>query len=135
MVKESWRWPPAFPMMATFSDHMLSATRSKKIETRKRVMLRSIVFTAAVVAIVAPVVLTTDAMAGSSTSTEPMKRHVRPSAHFVPQHRRRPVAHSVAPQVSAFRGQGYVYVPRKGIVDEACNQPTSACPNEMRNVQ
>jgi hypothetical protein len=98
-------------------------------------MLRNTLFTAAVVAIVAPVVLTTDAMAGSSTSTETVKRHARSSAHFVPQHRRLPVAHSVAPQVSAFRGQGYVYVPREGIVDEACNLPTSACPNGMRDVQ
>ena len=30
---------------------------------------------------------------------------------------------------------GYIYLPKKGIVDEACNLPTSACPNEMRDVQ
>ncbi len=70
-----------------------------------------------------------------STSPETGKQHARSAAHFVPQHRRRPVAHSVLPQVSVFREQGYVYVPRKGIVDEACNLPTSACPNEMRDVQ
>jgi hypothetical protein len=40
----------------------------------------------------------------------------------------------VLPIASVFRGQGYVYAPGKGIVDEACNLPTSACPNEFRNV-
>jgi hypothetical protein len=30
---------------------------------------------------------------------------------------------------------GYVYAPGKGILDEACNLPTSACPNEMRDAQ
>jgi hypothetical protein len=36
--------------------------------------------------------------------------------------------------ISIFGGPGYVYVPSKGIVDEACNLPTGACPNEMRDV-
>ena len=98
-------------------------------------MLRNVLFTAAVAATVAPAILTTDAMAGSATSPETGKQHARSAAHSVLQHRRRPVAQSVSPQVSAFRAQGYVYVPRKGIVDEACNLPTSACPNEMRDVQ
>lgn len=42
---------------------------------------------------------------------------------------------SVLPKVSILRRQGYVYVPRKGIVDEARNLPTRACPNEMREAQ
>ncbi len=119
-------------------------------ETRKRVMLRNLLFTAAVTAIVAPVVMTADAMAGSSTSTEIGKRHVRSAAHSTPQHHHQFAArrtftrgfnndaaayYSVRPNVSVFRGPGYVYVPRKGIVDEACNLPTSACPNELRDVQ
>ena len=33
------------------------------------------------------------------------------------------------------RWPGYTYVPGKGIVDEACNLPTSACPNEMRDIR
>jgi hypothetical protein len=86
-------------------------------------------------AIIASVVLTTDAMAGSSTSPKTGKQHARSAAHFVPQHRRRLVAHSVVPTVSVFRGEGYVFVPGKGIVGEACNLPTSACPNEMRDVR
>ncbi len=39
------------------------------------------------------------------------------------------------PPAYAYRGPGYIYAPRRGIVDEACNLPTSACPNEMRDVQ
>ena len=34
-----------------------------------------------------------------------------------------------------YRWPGYTYVPRMGIVDEACNLPTSACPNEMRDIR
>ncbi len=30
---------------------------------------------------------------------------------------------------------GYVFVPGKGILDEACNLPTSACPNSERDIQ
>ena len=97
--------------------------------------------------IVAPVVMTTYAMAGSSASTEIGKRHARPAAHSAPQHHHqhahRTFTHglsndpyySVRPQVPVFRGPGYVYVPGKGIVGEACNLPTSACPNEMREIQ
>ncbi len=39
------------------------------------------------------------------------------------------------PGVAVYHGPGYTYVPRKGIVDEACNLPTSACPNELRDIQ
>jgi hypothetical protein len=38
------------------------------------------------------------------------------------------------PVVAVRRYPGYLYVPRRGIVDEACNLPTSACPNEQRDV-
>ena len=31
-------------------------------------------------------------------------------------------------------GHSYTLVPGRGIVDEACNLPTSACPNSQRNV-
>jgi hypothetical protein len=137
------------PTSLIIKSGMLSRTGSKNIETRRRVMLRNLLFTAAVAAIVAPVVMTTNAMAGSSTSTEIGKRYARSAAHSAPQHHRRHAAHrtfthrsneaaayySVRPKVSVFHGPGYVYVPGKGIVDEACNLPTSACPNEMREVQ
>ena len=42
---------------------------------------------------------------------------------------------SYGPPAYAYRSPGYIYAPRRGIVDEACNLPTSACPNEMRDVQ
>ena len=32
------------------------------------------------------------------------------------------------------RGPGYVYVPGRGILDEACNLPSSTCTNEYRDV-
>jgi hypothetical protein len=97
-------------------------------------MLRNIVFAAAVATIVAPIAVTTDAMAGSSTPTETVKQHARSAAHSAPRHHRRLVAHPVLSKVSVFRGPGYVFVPGKGIIGEACNLPTSACPNEMRDV-
>jgi hypothetical protein len=36
---------------------------------------------------------------------------------------------------NALRMPGYVFVPGRGILDEACNLPTSACPNSERDVQ
>jgi hypothetical protein len=130
------------------------AVRLLKISKQgKSVMLRNLLFAAAVAVIVAPVVITTDAVGGSSTSTETAeigKQHSRSAARTAPQHHHQHASHqafthglsndaaayySVRPKVSAFRGPGYVYVPGKGIVDEACNLPTSACPNEMREVQ
>lgn len=30
---------------------------------------------------------------------------------------------------------GYIYAPGRGILDEGCNLPTSACPNTERDVQ
>jgi hypothetical protein len=35
----------------------------------------------------------------------------------------------------AIVGPGYVFVPGRGILDEACNLPTSTCPNTMRDTQ
>jgi hypothetical protein len=32
-------------------------------------------------------------------------------------------------------GPGYAFVPGRGILDEACNLPTSTCPNEYRDIQ
>jgi hypothetical protein len=40
----------------------------------------------------------------------------------------------VAPPVPIVRYPGYLYAPRIGIINEACNLPTSACPNEQRDV-
>ncbi|MGP0090566.1 MAG: hypothetical protein ACLPKB_11505 [Xanthobacteraceae bacterium] len=35
----------------------------------------------------------------------------------------------------AYQGPGYVFVPGKGILGEACNLPTSTCENQYRDVQ
>lgn len=32
-------------------------------------------------------------------------------------------------------GPGYVYAPGHGILDEACNLPSSTCPNEYRDIR
>jgi hypothetical protein len=45
-----------------------------------------------------------------------------------------PAEYNAVRPISIFGGPGYLYVPRKGIVDKACNLPTGACPNEMRDV-
>jgi hypothetical protein len=46
-----------------------------------------------------------------------------------------PAFYAAPPAFPVYRWPGYTYVPRKGIVDEACNLPTSACPNEMRDIR
>ena len=84
----------------------------------------------------------TGAVAGSSAHTE--KSHeTHGTAHPATQHRRH-VAHREfmpgsgaynAADPNLYRGPGYIYVSRWGILDEACNLPTSTCPNEMRDVQ
>jgi hypothetical protein len=107
-------------------------------------MWRKILVVAAGVAVAASGV--TGAMAGASTDIN--ERYSKPSTYSAPQHRhrhsaRREFAHGVGatafravrPRVSIFRGPSYLYLPRTGIVDEACNLPTSACPNEMRDVR
>jgi hypothetical protein len=94
--------------------------------------------------------LTTGAVADSSAHKT--HRSVHPSAYAVGhQHRNyahgfygpsfRPVpAYGAAPDYRwgpgghAYRGPGYTFVPHHGIVDEACNLPTSACTNEMRDI-
>jgi hypothetical protein len=108
-------------------------------------MLRNMLFAVAVTAIVAPGANSTRAMAGS-----PDGREQDAAAYSMSQHRRWHVAHrsftqgfavgpapyygyAVPPRVPVFRGPGYVFVPRNGIADEACNLPTSACSNEFRN--
>ena len=64
--------------------------------------------------------------------------HGRPS-HFAGRRVLPPYGYG-DPAVSAgppfvFRGPGYVFVPGRGILDEACNLPTSACPNSERDIQ
>ena len=39
------------------------------------------------------------------------------------------------PGTFGYSGPNYIYVPKVGILNEACNLPTSACPNDQRDVQ
>jgi|SRR5580658_5017914 hypothetical protein len=98
---------------------------------------------AAPVVITALGFMTVEATAGSSIDSGKV-RLARPAAHSVVQHpwhvmrrpsARREFAHRES--VGGFNGgwRGYVYVPGQGIADEACNLPTSTCPNDRRDVQ
>jgi hypothetical protein len=90
----------------------------------------------------AAMAIATEAMADSSTNGRQQDAHA--AAYSMPQHRRWHVAHrsfthgfgagsaAYYGYASAFREPGYINVPR--ILDGACNLPTSACPNEFRNV-
>jgi hypothetical protein len=82
--------------------------------------------------------MTTNAMAGSSVHRQlqhAAAHHfaradlVRGSANDAPAYNK------AWPIVPVYRGPGYAYIPGKGIPDEACDLPTSACPNEMRDAQ
>lgn len=110
-------------------------------------MSRNLSFVAALAAITIPGLMTTQATADSSAGPG---KHARSATHAAPQHRRWHVAHygfahrfgegpagyyAAPPNVPVIHEPGYHYVPRMGILDEACNLPTSACPNEMRDIQ
>jgi hypothetical protein len=47
----------------------------------------------------------------------------------------RPVNGAVPQIVNTHRVPGFAHVPGRGTVDEACNLPTSACPDWRRDVQ
>jgi hypothetical protein len=99
-------------------------------------MLRNALFMATVAAIVAPVVLTTDVIAGSSTSPKTGRQHARLVAHSVPQYRDQHAAHrafargagngsaghyTVPPDISLFNGPGYVNAPRLCAAQGICD--------------
>ena len=48
---------------------------------------------------------------------------------------RNPEGYGVVPPPNAFIGPNYVFVPGVGILGESCDLPTSACPNEYRDIQ
>ena len=64
------------------------------------------------------------------------RRHAAPPLHQVMHHERHFVRPSPGygwePNNHGYFGPGYVFVPGKGISDEACDLPTSACPNDVR---
>jgi hypothetical protein len=108
---------------------------------RNRITLTKILFATAPAAIVALGFLTTEVMAGSSTRDGKHRlageaAHAAHRAHATHREFVRGSAYGATPQiVTTGRGSGYFYMPRRGIVDEACNLPTSACPNALRDVR
>jgi hypothetical protein len=76
----------------------------------------------------------------SQSKAHALNRHMH---HRTSAHRsvRNAAAYGVRPYYTAplgvpvYHRPGYTYVPRQGIADEACNLPTSRCPNEYRDIQ
>jgi hypothetical protein len=111
---------------------------------RKHLTLTKMLFATAPAAIVALGFMTADVMAGSSTRDGKHRladaaAHAAHRAHATHREFVRGFGgsvHGAVPQiVTTGRGSGYYYMPGRGIVDEACNLPTSACPNEQRDIQ
>ncbi len=86
-------------------------------------MLRTMLFSAIMAAVALPSVI---ASAGSPRMA-PHHHHQHAIHHTL--------NHAFVRGLPVLREPGYLYVPRVGIIDEACNLPTSACPNDMRDVQ
>jgi len=62
--------------------------------------------------------------------------HTYPAHHRQWFGRRNPATYGYANiPPNAFIGRNYVFVPGVGILGESCDLPTSACPNEYRDVQ
>jgi hypothetical protein len=140
-------------MVSTSGDVSLQkGQKTRKRAMRKYPIFRQVLSATAAVVVVALGFMTTAAMAGSSTH-EARKQLAHAAANPTAQHRRHVArrefargfgdeAYAAASQQSpAYREPsysympGYAYAPGKGMVDEACNLPTSACPNEMRDGQ
>jgi hypothetical protein len=103
-------------------------------------------FATAPAAILALGFMTTDVMAGSSArdGTHRLAGEAAQAAHRAHATHRQFVRgrdgggshHGAVPQiVTTGRGSGYFYRPGRGIVDDACNLPTSGCPDQLRDVQ
>jgi len=119
---------------------------------RKHLMSAKMLFATAPAVVAALGFMTTGTMAGSSDHNA-KPQPASSAAHSRVQHHRHLARHEFVPSFSYsahsavgsiapdYRGPayvqmpGYIYVPGKGILDEACNLPTSTCPNEMRDVQ
>ncbi len=97
------------------------------------------------IAIAASAVVFGFTAANSSAYSWPRSKHYAHSSHWryarpgtvyrAPAYGTYSGPGSYGPPAYAYHGPGYIYAPGRGIVDEACNLPTSACPNEMRDVQ
>jgi hypothetical protein len=79
------------------------------------------------------VAMTSGAMAGDAARIHQSARHAEHAVLHRPHLAHRDLLRG-AHGAGAY-GAGYIYAPGRGIVDEACNLPTSACPNDQRDVQ
>lgn len=70
----------------------------------------------------------------SSVHLVALHRH-QLSRRQTPALRERTLYGAFAPQIPAHGAYPYVYAWKRGTLDEACNLPTSACPNDQRDVQ
>lgn len=96
----------------------------------------------AIAALVVPLVAGSAASAASATGNEPATRKAHRLHRTYVAHHRHQVTRYV-PEYggyehlppNAIRMPGYVFVPGVGILGESCDLPTSACPNEYRDIQ
>jgi len=72
-----------------------------------------------------------------AVAAKPAVHRVYPARLWAYVGHRHPRGHGavVGYQSGAIMEPGYVYVPGRGILDESCNLPTSACPNSERDIQ
>ncbi len=103
-------------------------------------------FTAGLVAVSLAAALGSTDAAAASTS-KPTSNKSRRVQHAYAAHHGPEVAHSerlpYGPEYgflthippNAIRMPGYTFVPGVGILGESCDLPTSACPNEYRDIQ
>jgi hypothetical protein len=107
---------------------------------RQHLISRKVLFATASAFVVALGFMTTGAMASPPAHSENSQLSHR-VGHFAARHGRHIARREAMPVFGRndipgyIYEPGYIYLPKKGIVDEACNLPTSACPNEMRDVQ
>jgi hypothetical protein len=91
---------------------------------------------ASALAVLAAFVMASPAAAGTDAHHAVKAHHAR---SVYPVHRplrfvrRAPSGYDVGPR-NAIVMPGYVFVPGAGIVGEACDLPSSACPNEYRDI-
>ncbi len=128
---------------------MAAQQRYSDSERMEEIMRRRIVLAAAIAVGLSATYATAHAAVGDAKKSS-AHRETRAAAHDLNRHmHHRDAAHRTSrsagayvappfygpPGMPVYRRPGYTYAPRKGIVDEACNLPTSACPNELRDIQ
>lgn len=107
------------------------------------IMSSKILFALGVCSVIGAFAVLTATSANAAPNNDGIGAVAPPRLHhtYAPRHWRyvaRPTPRasgSVNVPPGAIVGPGYVFVPGRGILDEACNLPTSTCPNTMRDTQ